>query len=646
VVTSPNGSAAEQRQESGDSAAGRLAVVETAIGLVAFLAAVAGIGGVARRYGVPAPLLLVVLGIAASYLPVIGPVRITPDLILIGLLPPLLYAAAVKTSLIDFRANLRPIALLSVGLVVFNTVGIGLLAWALLPIPLAAAFALGAVVAPPDAVAATTIARRVGMPRRIVTILEGESLVNDATALVCLKAAVAALAGGLSVGGVVGSFALSVVGGLAVGVGVAVVIGFIRGRVRDLLTDITISFLTPFVAYLIGEEIGASGVLAVVVTGLLVGHRAPALLTAQSRVLEQANWSTVQFVLENSVFLLIGLQAKAIVDDLADSDLGLGRILLVAVAVLGAVIALRIVWVFPVTYASRLVPRVARNDPAPTWRAPALISWAGMRGVVTLAAVFVLPPETPQREALILIALVVTAGTLLLQGSTLPWLVRRLGLAGPDPAEDTLAEAALFQRAAGKGLAELDRSLTGNEPPDVVERLRRRGLDRADAVWERLGATAETPSAVYARLRARMIDAERAEVLLARDSGDVPDDVLRTVLSALDIEETVLDRVVELDSGGRSADLTPARTDGCEHLREAQIPSRPVEAEGCIGCLEAGRRDWVHLRMCLSCGYVGCCDSSPLRHSDEHFSQRQHPVMRSAEPGEAWRWCYVDALLG
>ncbi|MDQ3475330.1 MAG: Na+/H+ antiporter, partial [Actinomycetota bacterium] len=400
--------------------------METAIGLVAFLAAVAAIGGLARRYGVPAPLLLVVLGIAASYLPAIGPVRITPDLILIGLLPPLLYAAAVKTSLIDFRANLRPIALLSVGLVLFNTVGIGLLAWALLPIPPAAAFALGAVVAPPDAVAATAIARRVGMPRRIVTILEGESLVNDATALVCLRAAVAALAGGLSVGGVVGSFALSVVGGLAVGVAVAAVIGYIRGRVRDLLTDITISFLTPFVAYLIAEEIGASGVLAVVVTGLLLGHRAPVLLTAHSRVLEQANWSTVQFVLENSVFLLIGLQAKTIVDDLAESDLGLGRILLVALAVLGAVILLRIVWVFPATYASRLVPRVARNDPAPTtWRAPALISWAGMRGVVTLAAVFVLPPETPQREVLILIALVVTAGTLLLQGSTLPWLVRR-----------------------------------------------------------------------------------------------------------------------------------------------------------------------------------------------------------------------------
>ncbi len=314
--------------------------VETATGLIAFLAAVAAIGGLARRYGVPAPLLLVILGIAASYLPVIGPVRITPDLILIGLLPPLLYAAAVKTSLIDFRANLRPIALFSVGLVLFNTEAIGLLVWALLPIPMAAGFALGAVVAPPDAVAATAIARRVGMPRRVVTILEGESLVNDATALVLLRTAIAALAGTVSVGGVIGRIGLSVLGGLAVGVLVAMGIGFVRKKVADLLTDITISFLTPFVSYLIAEEIGASGVLSVVVTGLLLGHKAPVMLKAQSRVLEQANWATVQYVLENSVFLLIGLQAKTIVDDLGESTIGLGQILFVALAILAAVFVL------------------------------------------------------------------------------------------------------------------------------------------------------------------------------------------------------------------------------------------------------------------------------------------------------------------
>jgi len=620
--------------------------VETAIGLVAFLAAVAAIGGVARRYGVPAPLLLVILGIGASYLPLIGPVRITPDLILIGLLPPLLYAAAVKTSLIDFRANLRPIALLSVGLVLFNTVCIGLLAWALLPIPAAAAFALGAVVAPPDAVAATAIARRVGMPRRVVTILEGESLVNDATALVCLRTAVAALAGSVTVGGVVGSFAVSVVGGLAAGVLVAWVIGLIRRKVTDLLTDITVSFLTPFISYLAAEEIGASGVLAVVVTGLLLGHKAPVMLTAQSRVLEQANWATVQFVLENSVFLLIGLQAKTIVDDLGNSDVGLGRILLVAAVILGAVIVLRILWVFPATYASRLIPRVARNDSAPSWRVPALISWAGMRGVVTLAAVFVLPPETPQREILILIALVVTAGTLLLQGSTLPWLVRRLRLRGPDPAEDTLAEAALFQRAARQGLVELDKWLTGDEPPEVVERLRRRGLERADAVWERLGATAETPSAIYARLRGQMIDAERAEVLRARDNDEVPDEVLRSVLSALDVEETVLDRATEMNTADRPHDLTAATSNACAHLKDASATPRPRTPDECEGCRAVGRADWVHLRLCLACGYVGCCDSSPLSHAQGHYTEEQHPVMRSAERGEAWRWCYVDEVLG
>ena len=620
--------------------------VDIAIGLVAFLAAVAATGGVARRYGVPAPLLLVILGIAASYLPLIGPVRITPDLILIGLLPPLLYAAAVKTSLIDFRANLRPIALLSVGLVLFNTACIGLLAMLLLPIPPAAAFALGAVVAPPDAVAATAIARRVGMPRRVVTILEGESLVNDATALVCLRAAVAALAGTVSVGGVIGSFAVSVVGGLAAGVLVAWAVGFVRRRVTDLLTDITVSLLTPFLSYLAAEEIGASGVLAVVVTGLLVGHKSPVLLTARSRVLEQANWATVQFVLENSVFLLIGLQAKTIVDDLGASDIALGRALVVSFAILGAVIILRAVYVFPVVYASRLIPLMTRRESEPSWHYPALISWAGMRGVVTLAAVFVLPPETPQREVLILIALVVTAGTLLLQGSTLPSLVRRLGLGGPDRGEDALAEAELFQRAARVGLVELDRLLTGDEPSDVVERLRRRGLERADAAWERLGATSETPSALYARLRAQMIVAERAEVLRARDSGDAPDEVLRTVLGVLDVEETVLDRVAEMNTAERPNELTAPRSDACEHLLRAEDRPRPANSDGCAGCLEVGRRDWVHLRLCLTCEYVGCCDSSPLSHSAKHFDHSRHPVMRSAEPGEAWRWCYVDETLG
>lgn len=538
--------------------------METAIGLVAFLAAVAATGAVARRYDVPAPLVLVVLGFGLSYVPGIGTVRITPDLILIGLLPPLLYAAAVRTSLIDFRANFRPIALLSVGLVLFNTLGIGLLAWALLPIPPAAAFALGAVVAPPDAVAATAIARRVGMPRQVVTILEGESLVNDATALVCLRTAVLALAGTVTVGGVLASFALSVVGGLAVGLLVAAVIGFVRNKVRDLLTDITISFLTPFLSYLLAEEIGASGVLAVVVTGLVLGHKAPVMLSAQSRVLEQANWATVQFVLENSVFLLIGLQAKTIIGDISNSDVSIGRSLGVAALVLGAVIGLRILWVFPTVYLSRLFRGASRRNGETNWRQPALASWAGMRGVVTLAAVFVLPEDTPQREILILIALVVTAGTLLIQGSTLPWVVRRLGLAGPDRAEDTLAEAALFQRSAGAGLAALDELLTGAEPPDVIERLRRRGLERADAVWERLGASSETPSAVYARLRGQMIDAERAEVLRARDNGEAPHEVLRTVLGALDVEETVLDRTTEMNTSERSDELTPARFDACE----------------------------------------------------------------------------------
>lgn len=625
----------------------RLPGVDVAIGLIAFVATVALIGGLARRFGLPAPLLLVVVGIAVSFLPFIGVVRITTDVVLIGLLPPLLYAAALRTSLIDFRANIRPIALLSVGLVLFTAGGIGVLAWWLLPIPLAAAFALGAVVAPPDAVAATAIARRVGMPRRIVTILEGEGLVNDATALVLLTSAVAALGPGVTAGEVVGGFALSVIGGVAAGIVVAKSIGFLRSRIEDLLISTTVSFLTPFLAYLLAEEIGASGVLAVVVTGLLLGHKAPVQLSAQSRVLDSANWTTIQFVLENSVFLMIGLQTRGIIEDFSASGVPVGQFLVASLALLVAVIVLRVVWVFPVTYGSRLIPRIRGRSGPPSWRYPAVISWAGMRGVVTLAAVFVLPSATPAYEALVLCALIITAGTLLLQGSTLAWLVRTLGLRGPDRAEDTLAEAELYQQAAHAGLSRLDALIAEDDvPEEVLTRLRRRGLDRADAIWERLGASSETPNAVYARIRAEMIDAERAEVLRIRDEGHTVDEVLRRVLGSLDLEETLLDFVVEAETADRAEELVAVRTEGCEHLRNAPADTAPTSSGGCPACLELGRSNWVHLRMCVACGQVGCCDSSPMRHAAEHSRESAHPVMRSIEPGEAWRWCFVDNLLG
>jgi NhaP-type Na+/H+ or K+/H+ antiporter len=519
---------------------------------------------------------------------------------------------------------------------VFTMFGAGLVAWWALPIPFPAALALGAVVAPPDAVAATAVARKVGMPRRVVTILEGESLVNDATAIVCLRTSVAAIGGSVTAFEVTRDFAQSVLGGAAVGLVAAVVLSKVRRHIGDAVTDTTISLVTPFAVYIAAEEVHGSGVLAVVVTGLILGHKAERIQSPTSRMVERGNWSTVQFILENTVFFLVGLEARTIVRDLGDNTLSGLRVVGAALAVLGAVILLRLVWV------RAMAPKMP-------WRVSTLVGWAGMRGVVTLAAVLVIPPETPHREVLILIAWTVAAGTLFVQGSTLPWLVRRLGVRGPDPAADALAEARLLQTAAEAGVRALDGVLTGDEPPDVVDRLRRRGFERADARWERFGGGPETPSAVFARLRRTMLDAERGAVLAERGGGNAPDEVVRRVLSIFDVEESILIAGDRWNSADRDDDLVNESVGGvaaCAHLGDAAKRNEPSpSSDHCEACVREGTVT-VHLRMCLACGNVACCDSSPARHADRHYRETGHPVMRSVEPGEAWRWCYLDDQLG
>jgi CPA1 family monovalent cation:H+ antiporter len=620
--------------------------VELALTIVTLALVVVAVSAVASRFSISAHLTLVVVGFAASYAPVVPDVVLSSELVLVGLLPPLLYAAAIRTSLVEFHRNKRPIMLLSVGLVIFNTVMIGLLVSWLLPIEPAAAFALGAVVAPPDAVAATTIARRVGMPRRVVTILEGEGLINDATALVALRAALAALAGGIGLLDIAWDFALSVGGGLLIGAAVAYVVGQLRRRIDDLLVDVSLSLLTPWLAYLPAEEVHASGVLAVVVAGLLLGHTSSTMQTASSRVFQRTIWSTLSFLLENIVFLLIGMQVRSVVEALGSSDISAGRIAFAAMVTLAAVIALRLVWVFPSTYLARLVPAVRRTDPSPPWQLPFLIGWAGMRGVVTLAAVFLIPPATAHREVLVALAFVVTAGTLLIQGTTLPLTVRLLGLSGPDPAEDHLQEAVVFQRAATKGIEQLEQDLTGAENRDVVERLRTRSLERANAVWERLGTNNDPPSRQYVRLRIAMLQAERREVLGVRRGGEIDAEVLRNVLDAIDVEETMLDRAYVEHEQDRDNDIVPPpHLEGCRHLKEYEEPPRPRTPAGCEECLRDGL-EWVHLRLCMNCGHVGCCDSSVGNHASGHWDSEHHPVIRSFEPGEAWRWCFEDQRTG
>jgi CPA1 family monovalent cation:H+ antiporter len=627
--------------------------VEVALTLVTLVAIAVAVSAASERFSVAAPLGLIVVGIGGSYLPFVPELELTPEIVLIGLLPPLLYAAAIRTSLVDFRTNRRPIALLSIGLVLFTAGGVGVLVHAVLPVDWAVAFALGAVVAPPDAVAATTIARRVGLPRRIVTILEGESLVNDATAIVALRVSIAAILGTVSAWEVGVSFVVSAGGGALVGVLVAIVVGKIRRRIDDNLTDVAFSLLTPWLAYLPAEQIRVpgvdthpSGVLAVVVAGLLLGHKSHLIQSASSRMFERTNWATISFVLENVVFLLIGLQLRDIVNALADDDLSVGRVAAASAAVLAGVIVLRLVWVFPATYVPRMIPAVRRVDPSPPWTYPAVIGWAGMRGVVTLAAVFLLPANTPHRPALVMVAFVVTVGTLLIQGLTLPVLVRRLGLRPPDPHEDNLEEAKVHQAASDAGLAYLEEQDVGPISEDVRQRLRQRATDRVHAVWERLGG-AETPSAQYSRARAAMLAVERTEVLRLRDEASIDQSVLQRVLDALDVEESMLDRASEDETtANRETALRPVTgRGGCEHLKQNCVTPTPITPDGCEECLRDGY-EWVHLRLCMECGHVGCCNSSPEKHADRHYNETGHPVMQSFEPGEAWRWCYVDSLTG
>jgi CPA1 family monovalent cation:H+ antiporter len=629
--------------------------VDVALTLVSLVAIAVAVSAVSERFSVAAPLGLIVVGLAGSYLPFVPEFELTPDIVLIGLLPPLLYAAAIRTSLVDFRRNKRPIALLSVGLVLFTTSGVAVLVHAVLPgVGWAAAFALGAVVAPPDAVAATTIARRVGLPRRIVTILEGESLVNDATAIVALRVSIAAGGGTVSVWEAGLGFVVSALGGVVVGVLVALVVGKIRRRIDDTLTDVAFSLLTPWLAYLPAEQIQVpgvdihpSGVLAVVVAGLLLGHKSHLIQSASSRLFERTNWATISFVLENVVFLLIGLQIRDIVNALGGDELSLGRVAVASVAVLVGVMVLRIAWVFPATYLPRMIPAVGRADPNPPWTYPAVVGWAGMRGVVTMAAVFLLPANTPHRPALVMVAFVVTVGTLLIQGLTLPVLVRRLGLMPPDPHEDNLEEAKVHQAASDAGLAYLEENEAGRISESVRQRLQQRATDRVHAVWERLGGV-ETPSAQYSRARAAMLEVERAEVLRLRDEASIDQSVLQRVLDALDVEESILDRLSEDQStADRETELRPRTTGGgCEHLEATTSTPPPRTPAGCEECLRDGFTDWVHLRLCMECGHVGCCESSPNLHANRHFEQTGHPVMRSFEPGEAWRWCFVHRLTG
>jgi Na+/H+ antiporter len=619
--------------------------VEIALFLVALTVGVLTGVVVARRLGIPAPLLLIAAGVAASFLPFVPQVHLEPDIVLFGLLPPLLYSTAIQSSLVDFNANRRSILLLSVGLVAFTTLGVGWLVHETLPgVDWPIALALGAVVAPPDAVAATAIGRHIGLPRRVVTVLEGESLFNDATALVSLRTALAASSVGVELWRVGFDFLIAAGGGVLVGLAAYWAVARMRRRIQDPVLDVGLSFVIPFAAFLTAEEIHASGVVALVVAGLLLGHKAPVLQTAQSRIAERVNWRTIAFILENTVFALIGLQAQWLIQGIDDSTVPVARIVAICAAVLVAVIVLRMVWVFVTRYALMRPGADQSAGELPPWQYTVLLGWAGMRGVVTLAAAFLIPEGTAHREILLMAAFTVVAGTLFIQGLSLPTLTRLLKVAPPDPLDDALARATLLQQASKAGNDELER-LEYDDPTGITDLVRQRVDQRNFAAWERLGTAAdvESPAALYYRIRMAMIEAERRRILQIRRSGTIASEVIADVLTMLDVEESMLDSAEQERDELRSyASRRWTTGETCDDLTGyPRIDAEP--ATFCQACLDEGTQ-WVSLRRCLQCGNVGCCDSSPRQHATRHFHDEQHPVMQSAEPEETWRWCYVHHL--
>jgi monovalent cation/hydrogen antiporter len=501
----------------------------------------------ARRLGFIAPLVLLVAGLGLSFVPGMPEIHLEPELVLIGILPPLLYVAALQTSIPAFRHALRPILLLAVGLVVVTAFVIGFVAHWLLPaVPLSACVALGAIVAPPDAVSATAIARRIHLPRRVVTILEGESLLNDATALVLVRIASAALAG-TAVGfwEIGGQVLLKAGGGVLLGLAFAYGAAKLHRKIEDPLLDDAVSLLTPFVVVIVAEEARTSSVVAVVVCGLYLGHRIPYLLSATSRLQMDAVWRLITFLLEGVVFLLVGLQLRGVIEGLETDT---GTTVKVTVAVFVALVLVRFAWLYPATYLARLVPKIREREPRPPVTVPTVIAWAGMRGVVTLAAALTLPapgengvPRYPN-DLFVFVAFAVIVLTLLIQGTTLPMLARRLGVYEDTTAQDALAEAGVQQRASRAALQALEQAADG-APESVVDRLRGLTESRSNRAWEQLGSQEqETPSAAYGRLRREMITAERHVFKTARNEGRIPEEVLNRAQRDLDLEESQLSR--------------------------------------------------------------------------------------------------------
>jgi len=529
--------------------------VQYALIFVLLLSFVFGLGLIARRLDIPYPILFVLGGLGIGMIPIL-PYRLVlePDLVFFVFLPPLLYQQAFYTSWRDFQAFLRPILLLAVGLVVVTTVTVAYVAHWIIPgtdgtgqLPLAVGFVLGAIVSPPDAIAASAIAQRLGLPRRVVVILEGESLVNDATSLVLFKVALAAVGATVPLIGkawLPGEFIYVSVGGIAVGLVVAKCVAWVRRRLPDVGPQILLclSLMTPYISYLLADQfLHVSGVLATVATGLYLGWEAPEFTRADVRLQAQAFWGTIVYLLNGMVFVLIGLQLPDILHSMREH--WWPRPLLVAAAISAVCILVRIIWIFPGAYWPQLNRRIRETEELPDWRQVTVVSWCGMRGVVSLAAALTLLgyPNFPRPHLVTFIAFTVIFTTLVLQGLSLPPLIRWLGV-GDDgiPAREELETRRQLARAVYERIEKVRKEgkFSAKAVDRVEENYRELESEFHDDLADQIGWSDQRQHLVNVRrLNKLMVAVRRRALLSLRRAGKIGDDVLHKIEHELDLEE-------------------------------------------------------------------------------------------------------------
>ncbi|RYE77872.1 MAG: Na+/H+ antiporter [Oxalobacteraceae bacterium] len=516
--------------------------------LLALVAASVALAYLAQRLRVPLAVSLIFGGIALAFVPGVGTVELEPELVLALFLPPLLQASAYRTDWPAFQFNLRPILLLAVGAVFFTAAAVALVTKLLVPgMPWWAAITLGAIVAPPDAVAAAAVLKQVKLPKRIVTVLEGESLINDASSLVLYRLAVAAtIAGSFSLGQGVLQFFGAAIGGTLAGWLVGRAAMWVFSRIEDTLLDVTVSLLAGFIAYFLAEQVHVSGVLAAVACGLVLGRQQHAEFTAQTRLAVANIWEFVEFLLTALIFILIGLQLRGIVERLEGYDAA--NLTLLGLAVSTTLIVSRFIWVFPSVVLPRLLSRSLRKrDPMPPWSYPTILSWAGMRGVVSLAAALALPARFPGRDIIVFLAFCAIFATLVVQGTTLGWLIRRLGLfeeedtALPEP--DT-AQARAELAAASLEAVQEHLEIDGSEHAEAAEELVEEYKVRAERASIE-GQDVETKTGqMEAQQRLRLVAIGAARDKLKDQTDQIDADAHRALGDELDLEEQQIRRAL------------------------------------------------------------------------------------------------------